>query len=197
MQRPTEIKDGQQACSNRSNDKVVNYPQPSHIAGAYRRIEMKIVEIKDEAFHVDNEVAEYIKGLEASNEQYQKQVEELTLDNISDKGRIGELKKEISNYDNMEILRRDGGHCGHRGCLAHITHPCEGCGRIGGRGEIRLYLPSPAIKSQPEMPDLVTFLPECKWKESSPASSVTLCCNEDSRHFDGPCSKRCGTPEKT
>jgi hypothetical protein len=22
--------------------------------------------------------------------------------------------------------------CGHRGCLHHRTHPCEGCGRIAG-----------------------------------------------------------------
>jgi hypothetical protein len=25
--------------------------------------------------------------------------------------------------------------CGHPGCLSHITHPCEGCGRTGGRYE--------------------------------------------------------------
>jgi hypothetical protein len=32
----------------------------------------------------------------------------------------------------------DGEPCGHPGCLSHISHPCEGCGRIGGvqgRGE--------------------------------------------------------------
>lgn len=23
--------------------------------------------------------------------------------------------------------------CGHRGCLSHVTHPCEGCGRIAGQ----------------------------------------------------------------
>ena len=22
--------------------------------------------------------------------------------------------------------------CSHKGCLQHRTHPCEGCGRIGG-----------------------------------------------------------------
>jgi len=27
----------------------------------------------------------------------------------------------------------DGVPCKHPGCLAHITHPCEGCGRVGGR----------------------------------------------------------------
>ena len=27
----------------------------------------------------------------------------------------------------------DGVPCGHPGCLKHISHPCEGCGRIGGR----------------------------------------------------------------
>jgi hypothetical protein len=27
----------------------------------------------------------------------------------------------------------DGKPCSHSGCLSHISHPCEGCGRIGGR----------------------------------------------------------------
>ncbi len=27
----------------------------------------------------------------------------------------------------------DGVPCRHPGCLSHISHPCEGCGRIGGR----------------------------------------------------------------
>lgn len=27
---------------------------------------------------------------------------------------------------------RDGEPCSHPGCLSHISHPCEGCGRIGG-----------------------------------------------------------------
>lgn len=29
---------------------------------------------------------------------------------------------------------RDGEPCGHPGCLSHHSHPCEGCGRTGGRG---------------------------------------------------------------
>jgi len=29
-------------------------------------------------------------------------------------------------------LLRDGEPCSHRGCLNHISHPCEGCGRIRG-----------------------------------------------------------------
>jgi hypothetical protein len=28
---------------------------------------------------------------------------------------------------------KDGEPCDHVGCLAHVTHPCEGCGRIAGR----------------------------------------------------------------
>ena len=27
---------------------------------------------------------------------------------------------------------KDGEPCGHPGCLSHVSHPCEGCGRIGG-----------------------------------------------------------------
>lgn len=26
----------------------------------------------------------------------------------------------------------DGEPCSHVGCLNHVSHPCEGCGRIGG-----------------------------------------------------------------
>ncbi len=29
---------------------------------------------------------------------------------------------------------KDGQPCGHPGCLAHVSHPCEGCGRIAGKG---------------------------------------------------------------
>jgi hypothetical protein len=49
---------------------------------------------------------------------------------------IAKLEADLVKYNTRKIVRRDGFHCGHRGCLAHITHPCEGCGRLGGRGEI-------------------------------------------------------------
>ncbi len=29
---------------------------------------------------------------------------------------------------------KPGEPCDHRGCLAHVSHPCEGCGRIAGQG---------------------------------------------------------------
>ena len=28
---------------------------------------------------------------------------------------------------------RPGEPCNHPGCLSHVSHPCEGCGRIAGR----------------------------------------------------------------
>jgi NTP pyrophosphatase (non-canonical NTP hydrolase) len=31
---------------------------------------------------------------------------------------------------------QDGVPCPHPGCLNHISHPCEGCGRIAGRSKI-------------------------------------------------------------
>lgn len=30
----------------------------------------------------------------------------------------------------------DGQSCGHSGCLSHVSHPCEGCGRIAGKSTI-------------------------------------------------------------
>ena len=51
---------------------------------------------------------------------------------FTDKGR--------DNYDNMnwgsDILYKSGEPCKHKGCLNHRTHPCEGCGRVGGVGEV-------------------------------------------------------------
>jgi hypothetical protein len=26
-----------------------------------------------------------------------------------------------------------GQPCGHAGCLSHVTHPCESCGRVAGQ----------------------------------------------------------------
>lgn len=34
----------------------------------------------------------------------------------------------------MKIKYDSGQPCEHKGCLSHISHPCEGCGRIGGEG---------------------------------------------------------------
>jgi len=34
----------------------------------------------------------------------------------------------------MRIKYNDGQPCTHVGCLSHISHPCEECGRIGGKG---------------------------------------------------------------
>ena len=31
------------------------------------------------------------------------------------------------------VLPQDGVPCPHPGCLNHVSHPCEGCGRINGR----------------------------------------------------------------
>jgi hypothetical protein len=28
---------------------------------------------------------------------------------------------------------KDGEPCPHPGCLSHVTHPCDGCGRVGGK----------------------------------------------------------------
>jgi len=33
-------------------------------------------------------------------------------------------------------LLKDGEPCHHRGCLSHISHPCEGCGRVGGSTQL-------------------------------------------------------------
>ena len=42
------------------------------------------------------------------------------------------------NHTKFEITieyYKDGEPCNHKGCINHITHPCENCGRKGARGE--------------------------------------------------------------
>lgn len=49
---------------------------------------------------------------------------------------IEEEKNRISISSDMEILFFHQKACTHPGCLAHISHPCEGCGRITGKGNV-------------------------------------------------------------
>ncbi len=35
-----------------------------------------------------------------------------------------------------KILFEDGQPCKHNACLNHLSHPCEGCGRIAGSGNV-------------------------------------------------------------
>jgi hypothetical protein len=34
----------------------------------------------------------------------------------------------------------DGVPCGHPGCLSHVSHPCEGCGRIAGHSQSEAHM---------------------------------------------------------
>lgn len=43
------------------------------------------------------------------------------------------------------MILREGEPCSHKGCLNHISHPCEKCGRIGGK-----YATQEQIIEEPE-----------------------------------------------
>lgn len=34
------------------------------------------------------------------------------------------------------MVYQDGVACNHPGCLNHVSHPCEGCGRVSGKGNV-------------------------------------------------------------
>ena len=34
------------------------------------------------------------------------------------------------------VIYKDGEPCKHKGCQSHLTHCCEGCGRIMCKGEV-------------------------------------------------------------
>lgn len=40
------------------------------------------------------------------------------------------LKARSTGFTTVSLP--DGVPCGHAGCLSHLSHPCDGCGRIGG-----------------------------------------------------------------
>ena len=41
------------------------------------------------------------------------------------------ITRGLNNIRKYRVIP-DGQPCDHTGCLSHISHPCEGCGRIGG-----------------------------------------------------------------
>ena len=43
-----------------------------------------------------------------------------------------EFRKQYEGDWSVDPLK-DGEPCGHKGCLNHVSHPCEGCGRIAGK----------------------------------------------------------------
>lgn len=39
-------------------------------------------------------------------------------------------------------ILKDGEPCDHSGCLNHVFHPCEGCGRVAGKGSVMVTKPN-------------------------------------------------------
>ena len=54
---------------------------------------------------------------------------------IARNARLGKLITEETAALLENQAFRDGEPCSHPGCLSHVSHPCEGCGRIGGRAK--------------------------------------------------------------
>lgn len=54
--------------------------------------------------------------------------QEWLLDEVD---RLNALLKEVKA--STPPTYADGEPCSHPGCLNHVTHPCEGCGRTAGR----------------------------------------------------------------
>lgn len=52
---------------------------------------------------------------------------------------LGKLIGTMRERGREALTIRDGEPCEHSGCLSHLSHPCEGCGRIGGRSKTCHY----------------------------------------------------------
>lgn len=50
----------------------------------------------------------------------------------SENGILGVWNEDMPTFKDGRAVWRDGQPCLHPGCLSHVSHPCEGCGRIGG-----------------------------------------------------------------
>lgn len=75
-----------------------------------------------------NPCPSYIDKLSVYNKGTRKILSEVTSDNNKyfwEKS----SKRNVLYSNDLEI----GQSCGHPGCLSHISHPCENCGRINGR----------------------------------------------------------------
>lgn len=53
------------------------------------------------------------------------------------------------SVEDAELLYKNGEPCQHRGCRNHISHACEGCGRIGAQGEVWRFLTLRAVDVRP------------------------------------------------
>lgn len=58
--------------------------------------------------------------------------------------------EDPTQYRLYETLRPDE-PCDHPGCLSHVTHPCEGCGRTAGRFPRSLSLKDAILRATTEM----------------------------------------------
>lgn len=69
----------------------------------------------------------------------------------------------MSNNDEFRKLLfkefTDGEPCSHKGCLNHVTHPCEYCGRIAGKYPKRLKS-CPFCGGEAKVINLLPLLPE-------------------------------------
>lgn len=71
--------------------------------------------------------------------------------------------------------------CSHPGCLSHVTHPCEGCGRIAGR-----YPPTPAAPVPPGEPParVEYYIVDAQGDESSIEDATVDELREEARRCD-------------
>lgn len=71
------------------------------------------------------------------------------------------------------INLKDGEPCSHPGCLHHVTHPCEGCGRIAGRAIKNLG--NPIVRRN--LMEVENYSPYC--------GNISKNCNNPRTRFNG------------
>ena len=79
------------------------------------------------------------------------------------------IKTMAENMMSKKSLR-DGEPCDHPGCLQHVSHPCEGCGRIAGIASVVIsqVFYKKILKVLKQLHDESSMLPDGSYFNSGP-----------------------------
>ena len=91
----------------------------------------KVMCIKVKSQSVIRDILKCVNGYDLLEKRITELASELTVLLLENH----DLKQDVNNFK-IHIKYDRFQPCGHKGCLQHISHPCEDCGRTGGDGII-------------------------------------------------------------
>jgi hypothetical protein len=107
--------------------------------GLIKHIEKELEEIRDSPGDVEEWGIEGALRNAKSVEDIEKVKEVIDCLQMKQGKNLARSWPDLTKSDLEQPIEhlKDGEPCRHPGCLSHRTHPCEGCGRIVGRAELK------------------------------------------------------------